>query len=193
MCVHRHNMSQSPHEQLIDAIKRGDTTQARRLLESGGADVDALVNEYSELPGLAAFGVMPKVTLLAYVIQSVAYGGADRQAALRMVEVLLNVNRRHGRYAGASLDATFDIYEDDEDSWIDRDHNDYTFKISERTFPVTVEEYVRSLMPKCPEPGLDPILHMILLAKARKAADDLLITTCRHLPTRPGGGGCTPS
>tara|TARA_B100001094_G_C17918170_1_gene664576 strand:- start:280 stop:783 length:504 start_codon:yes stop_codon:yes gene_type:complete len=163
---------------LIDAIKGGDASVVCQLLKSG-EDVDARVNEYSELPGLAAYGAVPQVTLIAYVIQAVVHGGADRQAALRMADVLLNVNRRHGRYAGASLDATFMMMV--EGLWEDRNHNEYTYKIREHAVPVTVEAYIRSLLPTYEGQEADflgAILNLILVAKAREAANHLLASAC---------------
>lgn len=164
----------------VDAIRTGDARRARRLLASGQCDVHARVNEYSELPGLAAYGAVPQVTLLAYVVQSVVHGARGARGArdaLRVMDALLNVNRRHGRYAGASLDATFMMMV--EGLWEGRNHNDYTFKIREHAVPVTVEAYIRYLLltHKGEEAAfLDAALNRILAARARAAADNLLDT-----------------
>ena len=158
---------------LVRAVQSGDAADARRLLAEG-EDPDARLNEYTDLPGIAAFGAMHEVTLLAYVIQAVVHGRKPRDAALRVMDVLLNINGQHGEYAGADLAATFDVYDDDDESWVDRDHNDYTFKISEHRSSFTVEEYIRYLIKRCEERDkafLDSALHLILVARAREAAN----------------------
>ena len=167
-------MSGALEDKLARAVQSGDAADARRLLAEG-ADPDARVNEYTDMPGIAAFGAMPEVTLLAYVIQAVVYGRKPRDAALRVTDALLNINGQHGEYAGADLAATFDVYDDDDDdSWIHRDHNDYTFKISEHRSPFTIEEYIQYLIPRCEETDkafLDSVLDLILVARSREAAN----------------------
>ncbi len=171
MCRPTNKMSGALEDKLARAVQSGDAADARRLLAEG-ADPDARVNEYTDLPGIATFGAMPEVTLLAYIIQAVVHGRKPRDAALRVTDALLNINGQHGEYAGADLAATFDVYDDDE--WIHRDHNDYTFKISEHRSSFTIEEYIRYLIPRCQEQDrafLDSALHLVLVARAREAAN----------------------
>ncbi len=167
------------HQKLGDAVKKGEIHKVHWLLAFGRADVGVRVNEYSELPGMAAFGAacLCKIPLLAYVVQSIVYGRAGRHArgraaALRMVDVLLNINHLYGRYPGARLDDTFDIYDDHEDdAWLARDHNDYTFKIHEQLVETTVEKYIKDekqkLRPGSPEAAfLGHVEEKMLLAKS---------------------------
>lgn len=176
------NRAEALHQKLGDAVKRGEVHKVHWLLAFGCADVGVRVDEYSELPGMAAFGggVFRKIPLLAYVVQSIVYGRAGgraraRAAALRMVDVLLNINHLYGRYPGARLDDTFEIYDDHEDdAWLARDHNDYTFKIHEQLVETTVEKYIKDekqkLRPASPEAAfLGHVEEKMLLAKARHA------------------------
>ena len=115
-----------------------------------------------------------------------------RAAALRMVDVLLNTHHLYGRYPGARLDDTFEIYDDHEDdAWLDRDHNDYTFKIHEQRVETTVEKYVqdekRKLGAGSPEAAafLGHVEEKMLLARARQAADRLKATAAQTECSRP--------
>ena len=184
-------------QKLGDAVKKGEIHKVHWLLAFGRADAGMRVNEYSELPGLAAFGAgcFCKIPLLAYVVQSIIHGRAGRHArgraaALRMVDVLLNPRHVYGRYPGARMDDTFEMYnENEDDAWLDQDHNDYTFKISEKRVETTVEKYVqderRKLSAGSPEVSfLGSVEERMLLAKACRACDHLQNTFSPRIPVR---------